>query len=372
MGKVNPFTINPIREKKDFIGRKHLIHQVADMLTRRQSCHIVGERKSGKTSFLYRMAEEFSRREDTKFVFLDMQRLKPYSSKEILGIIAHSIDENLSEKEMGYKAFADFIGNKKIILAFDEVSAIAESEKIGSDFFDFLRGILTDYNVVFLTAHREELYEMTKEHPMILSPFFNYFKNFDLGYFTKEEAEELIRKGGEKFFNDCKDWIIERAYHHPFLLQLLCLTLLEHYEENNEDIRSVFYSTEEEVYRTMESHFKYWYQKSSEDEKKVLGKVVSRKGKMSKDEEKTAQDLEKRLLIYKRIDRYHLVSCLLNRTIKVENRRIDQNYLILLISLIFGLLLSYDIKDPLFLTFYIGSIIAISAMLIYRRVGWRI
>ena len=65
---------------------------------------------------------------------------------------------------------------------------------------------------------------------------------------------------------------------------------------------------------------KYWYEKSSEEEKRILGKIVSReekgilgkinsgKGRISKNEESTAFHLQMRLLVYKSKNRYHLVS----------------------------------------------------------------
>lgn len=375
MRKKNPFTIKPIREKEKFIGRKNLIDQVANMLSTQQCCHIVGERKSGKTSFLYRVAEEFKERGDMKFVFLDMQQLKPYGPDEILGRIACSIDGNLREEKMGYSEFEDFISDRKVILAFDEISTIMESEKIGNDFFEFLRAISNSSDVVYLTAHRENLYELAMNNTRISSPFFNVFRNFDLGYFTREESEELIQKGGKDFLNDYGEWIIDRAYHHPFLLQFICLTLFEYCKESKEDKESIFFNTEEEAYKTLESHFKYWYNKSPEDEKKILGKIVSRKGKISKDEENIAQNLEKRLLVYQWDDRYHLVSPFFKKIVGFEKeepdlkKESDLNYWIILLFLVIGPILSYGMKNLLiFLVFYIGSIVAVLASLFYPKV----
>ena len=370
MTEKNPFTINPIKKKEEFIGRENLISDIKNSLLRQENCHIVGERKSGKTSFLYRMAEEYKEEGDTKFVLLDMQQLKPYSPEEILGRIAHCIDEDQPEKEMSYREFWNFINERKVILAFDEISALLENEKIDIGFFEFLRAILSDSEIVFLTTHREGLYEIAKNNPQISSPFFNVFRNFHLGYFTEKESKELIQKGDKKFLKEYGEWILEKAYYHPFLLQLTCLTLFDYYKRNGEDKESIFSSAEEEIYRTLEDHFKYWYKRSLEDEKRVLGKIVTRKGKISKDEENIAQHLEKRLLIYKKDDRYHLVSPFFKRVIKVEKKVLNLNYWMILLFLVFGLILSWSMKDVLFLVFYVSSLVAASVALIYRSF-WR-
>ena len=320
MRKENPFTIKPIKEKEEFIGRKDLIDQVADMLSTQQNCHVIGERKSGKTSFLYRMAEEFTERGDTEFVFLDMQQLAPCESKEILGRIAHNVDINLPKREMGYGEFEDFIDGKKVILAFDEISALLKNEKIDSGFFDFLRAISSNFDVVFLTTHREGLYELVEKHTNVSSPFFNYFRNFHLGYFTKEESKELIRKGGEEFLHYYEEWILDRAYYHPFLLQLTCLILFEYYKEKKEDKESIFSSIEEEAYKTLESHFRFWYNKSSEEEQRLLEKI-SRKEDISTEEERFGNNLERRLLIYRKNNRSHLVSPFFERIIEEKIKK---------------------------------------------------
>lgn len=370
----NPFTINPIKKKEEFIGRKNLISDVKKSLSRQENCHIVGERKSGKTSFLYRMAEEYKEEKDTKFILLDMQQLKPYSPEEILGRIAHYIDRDLPEKEMSCKEFEIFIrGNKHstkyktVILAFDEISALLEKKEVDSSFIEFLRGISGNFDMVFLTTHREGIYEITKDNPQISSPFFNIFRKLYLEYFTEEESKELIQKGGKKFSEEYEKWILEKAYHHPFLLQLICLTLFDYHKENGEDKESIFSSTEEEIYKTLEDHFKYWYERSLEDEERVLGKIISGKGKISRDEESIAQHLERRLLIYKKANRYHLISPLFKRIIKVEKKALNLNYWMILLFLVFGLILSWRMKDLLFLVFYVCSLITASIALIYRN-----
>jgi hypothetical protein len=396
MTKGNPFTINPIKEKKEFIGRKNLIDQVADMLFTQQCCHIVGERKSGKTSFLYRIAEEFKGR-DFEFVFLDMQQLKRCGPEEIFGRIAHSIDASLPEKEMNHNEFEDFINGRKVIVAFDEMSAIMGSKKLNNDFFEFLRAILTNFDIVYLTTHTEELYETTKG---VSSPFFNYFRNFYLGYFTNKESEELIQKGGRDFFSNYGEWILEKAYYHPFLLQLSCLILFEHHKENKEDKESMFLATEKEAFETLEGHFKYWYNKSSEEEKRVL-ESISREENISTGDESVVSKLERRLLVYNKNGRSHLVSPFLEKvmeektknkmgeeleekTKKIEEefeekkKKIEQEfeetplsryYLIILCFLVGGLVVSIKIKDAIFQLFYISFIIMISVALIYRRIG---
>jgi hypothetical protein len=365
MIRKNPFTINPIKKKEEFIGRENLISDVKNSLLRQECCHIVGERKSGKTSFLYRMAEEFKKNQDIKFVFLDMQRLGSYGPEGILGRIASCIDENQSKEKMGYRDFENFIKNKKVILAFDEISAIVGNEKIDIGFFDFLRAISSNFDVVFLTTHRRGLYETVKTHPMVSSPFFNYFRNFHLGYLTKKESKELIQKGGKEFLHNYGGRIIERAYHHPFLLQLICLILFKQYKGKKEDEESIISNTEEEVYKTLEGHFRYWYDKSSEEEKSLLEKI-SRKENISAEEGNAAINLEKRLLVYRKNDRYHLVSPFFKKIIKSKEEKkekedtpISQYYWIILLFLVFGFILSVKMRDPLFLVFYAVLILII-------------
>ena len=316
MTKKNPFTISPIKEKEEFIGRKDLIDQVADMLSIQQCCHIIGERKSGKTSFLYRIAEEFKERGDIKFIFLDMQRLRSYGPEEILGRIAHLIDADLPEKEMDHREFENLISGKQVILAFDEIAAILESKRMNSDFFDFLRALSTNSNVAYLTTHTDELYGIAKN---VSSPFFNYFRNFYLEYFTEKESKELIRKGGVEFLNNYGKWIIEKAYYHPFLLQLISLVLFEYYEEKKEE-EYMFSNTEKEVYRTLKGHFEYWYDKSSGKEQNLLRRI-SRKEHISAEEESAISNLKRRLLIYKKNDKYYLVSPFFERTIKLKKEK---------------------------------------------------
>ena len=113
-----------------------------------------------------------------------------------------------------------------LVLTLDEFEGLARNPNFEPDFYGELRSLAGEMGIVYLTASKRGLYELTYHHTETLSsPFFNIFSELTLGLLPEADArgllETLSAQGeGPGFCAEEIDLALELAGPHPFFLQI--------------------------------------------------------------------------------------------------------------------------------------------------------
>ena len=155
---MNPYTNRVIiRTPENFFDRRAEIKKIFSRIgaSRPQSISIVGDRRIGKSSLLYYICNENTRKKYLEtperyiFAFFDLQEKKKMNVQDFFRIITEKISEQLPERyedlvqDFTYDSFLKLIKTlvkyRNIILVFDEFYAVTTNRNFSSEFFSFLR-----------------------------------------------------------------------------------------------------------------------------------------------------------------------------------------------------------------------------------------
>jgi serine/threonine-protein kinase len=254
----NPYTNRgTIKNPQEFYGREREVRRIYSRISSShpQCISIIGERKIGKSSLLYFITQEDTRRKWLKdtdsyiFLLMDLQeRTGEMSFPTFFQFTFRALAEQLGDSFVSdfqgvdteaefYEAFKRIVSNLdkqglKLILLFDEFGTITGSENFDSAFFSFLRSIANNYECAYITTSREKLQNLCRDTDISESPFFNIFAPVPLGQFTDDEARSLIltpsAQAGVKFDEDEIEFILSIAGRHPLFIQIACTALFDH------------------------------------------------------------------------------------------------------------------------------------------------
>jgi AAA+ ATPase superfamily predicted ATPase len=292
---INPYiTRSPVRDPDGFYGRDDIMKRIFRDIARKQmqSHCIIGERRIGKTSLLCQIMHEKVQKKYIKdiksFVFVKTDiPLFPEEPPatffaEWADIIAEISEEAPPEKP-GYLSFRRFIERTtetgyRIIILLDDFEATIANENLDRGFFEFLRALTQNFNISFILFSRTPLqYFLRMEQFMSIfsSPFFNALNISYLKFLEKSDAENLIRKPSQKAgvdITDFTDFILEQAYYHPFLLQVLSSIIFDRKRSSD--------TAHEKILRDFraqtEDTFTYLWKHSDPDEQEALKKLASK------------------------------------------------------------------------------------------------
>jgi serine/threonine protein kinase/energy-coupling factor transporter ATP-binding protein EcfA2 len=274
--KDNPYVYgDPIRVKKAFIGREDELEQIIRAVTKlpKQDVFIVGERRSGKTSLLYRVQERLNRPFVPVYVVLNMSEPRTESVLEfILHRIVHSlVEQEILDKDewekhrLSHVHFVDnvreiiiaakaILVNVRIVLLIDEAEYLLKVEPYPSGiwgafsrFADSLRGrhIVDErlHNVLRAALQSREIgndlcavvagtTDLSTYFSQQSSPFFNHFRFVPLKPLTIEETLELIVRPASSSGCFYSQGAIQRitalSGRHPYYCQALCYEAFDH------------------------------------------------------------------------------------------------------------------------------------------------
>jgi len=248
----NPYTNRgTIKNPQEFYGRERETRRIFSRISSShpQCISIIGERKIGKSSLLYFINHQETRRKWLKdadsyvFVLADLQERACEMSfttffqfifktlAEQLGesIIPGSLIQSVETEAEFYETFKTIVSNierqqLKLIILFDEFGTITSSGNFDSAFFSFLRSIANNYECAYITTSRAKLQNLCRDTDVSESPFFNIFAPVPLGQFEPNEARDLIftpsEKAGIKFNERESDFILSVAGRHPLFIQM--------------------------------------------------------------------------------------------------------------------------------------------------------
>jgi DNA-binding winged helix-turn-helix (wHTH) protein len=245
MVPTNPFFHRgPIRDRGYFFGREAILARVRVFLSAGQSVALVGPRRIGKTSLLFRLLERPADVVDSAppfhSVYLDCERWVQLSAPHIYQQLADALRRSLGElaappaapgnhdplTELETLACRAAERGLQVALLLDEFEALSANPQLDSEFFGGLRALAMEHGLAYLTVSTRPLLELTyaRVQPRS-SPFFNFFALLRIGLFTRAESLELLQtlsaRGGSPFSPSFCAQLIAWAGDHPFFLQMI-------------------------------------------------------------------------------------------------------------------------------------------------------
>ncbi len=233
-----------------FYGRQQELEHLCGALLTGQCRAVVGERKMGKSSLLTSLtAPSVQQRfgleaERYLFAYLDLEGMASASRSEFWQEVLEQYASSLREEELrllfrsvARESEARFMRVRRLlrqagdagyrpVLILDEFEALAQNPDFGPDFYGELRSLAGEVGVVYITASRRSLYELTYRHSGTLSsPFFNIFTELPLGLMSEGEVQALLEGisrlgGGPGLGPEEVRLALEWAGPHPFFAQV--------------------------------------------------------------------------------------------------------------------------------------------------------
>ncbi len=234
----NPFVLGkPIKEPSDFYGREHELRELFESVSNMQPVAMVGEHRCGNTSILYQiMHPEIRERylspdetEELTFAFVNAQlategpevfyrriaRALKRADTEAVAEDSAEIDQAWLEDYLDDLSYRD----RRLVLLLDEFEVLSSFEP---GFWEWFRGLITEYDVSIVVATRVELGQFRDEWG-IGSPFFNMFRSVYVGSFTEADVESFLEGTGREAgvdFEPVRDAIESLAGRFPYFLQV--------------------------------------------------------------------------------------------------------------------------------------------------------
>lgn len=264
--------------KNNFFGRELEINSIINHLEKGNSIYLLGDRRIGKTSLLYKIIDEYS----DKFNFTYFNLISPDIELLSLGHILSKIFPNFTtiENESADLESSQFIelvnrlknNSKPTVLIFDEFPFYIENYSMeGKNKVEILLSVhrlirqTANSNIHFIYSGESNL----NRYPL-LQQYFNDLFLITLNPLSKLNSMILINDLSETlkldFSNDIKQKICDFAQGLPFNIQLLFSLISSYLSRNTKITESQFESIIEEAIK--EKQFKY-FQPPQNDSYKV-------------------------------------------------------------------------------------------------------
>lgn len=233
-----------------FYGRQQELEHLCGALFTGQCRAVVGERKMGKSSLLTSLTapsilQRFGLEANRYlFAYLDLEGMASASRSEFWQEVLEQHSSGLREEELrllfrsvARESEVRFMRARRLlrqagdagyrpVLILDEFEALAQNPDFGPDFYGELRSLAGEVGMVYITASKRSLYELTYRHSGTLSsPFFNIFTELPLGLMSEEEVQALLEGisrlgGGPGLGPEEVRLALEWAGPHPFFAQV--------------------------------------------------------------------------------------------------------------------------------------------------------
>jgi AAA+ ATPase superfamily predicted ATPase len=297
----NPFfSRQRITDPDGFYGRQREIEALYSAVLTHQCRSIVGERKLGKSSLLTAVAQPATMERygldpaRTLFLYLDLEGMASAEREdfwiEVLdrlttvlpgGELLDQVETLLDAATLRFTVVRRLLRRVRdagldLVLAFDEFEGIARNPHFEPDFYGELRSLAGELGVVYLTASKRGLYELTYHHTDTLSsPFFNIFSEVTLGLMPEDESRGLlttlsVQGRGPGFCEEELDLALELAGPHPFFLQIAGFHLYELPGRGEPQLPDAYDQAARRFNAEAEDHFRYLWSQLDYDEQQAL------------------------------------------------------------------------------------------------------
>jgi hypothetical protein len=269
----NPYAVRAmLKEPSAFVGRTAELRDLFTLLAAMQSFSVVGPRRIGKSSLLYYLTHPAVRAahlpDPERYVvaFMDLQELAgagqdeffftaverfgrgtlvPEAKRSGIGELEtpalhpqHGASagelEIVPERDGTPHGFRRFLmrardAGLRLVLCCDEFEMLSRNPYFSAEFFTYLRGLCSNYDLALVTASQASLFDLCQQNDLQTSEFWNIFVERALGLMPLEEAQALIREpftraGGTLSPTDVA-FILQLAGPHPFFIQIACYHL---------------------------------------------------------------------------------------------------------------------------------------------------
>lgn len=280
----------PIKEAARFFGRRRELRTILQEVYGAVSLWLVGERKCGKTSLLYRVldpkvqAEHLPADHPLVFVYVDCG-----SGIETLGQLFHEAFRRVAVQEPSFsfeqtreldrlqiRDCIDELAPKHLVLLLDNFDYVATEHFSLEDLNVLKEVIISRPNISIVVASRP----MGTKSAIELSPFFTYVRREDFGSFTQDEFEEFIQKTSAQSGVQLEDYqakILDLAGHFPYFIQLACSLYFEAITEQRFEQVGVHAAIRQEFTAQVQDDFALMWGDLNPDEREVL-RVLAEEG----------------------------------------------------------------------------------------------
>ncbi|MGD2088654.1 MAG: AAA-like domain-containing protein [Candidatus Aminicenantes bacterium] len=245
----NPYTVGqPLKgDDPHYFGREDAYDFIDKNITAPGNGHIIvyGLRRTGKTSILHRIESKGFTDQRLVPVTLGIQGIADekdffYSLstgiKEKLSLSSGAAVENFGSFRQFIKEIKPELGERTIVLMIDELEVLqtkVKDDRISRTFFSNLRHLMqheTKLVFLFCSIHKPE--EMSVDDWSIFS---NTVTNLKISRLKRNEALRLIEepvKGQLNYDDLAVEHILKMTAGQPYLVQLICRTLVNNLNEN--------------------------------------------------------------------------------------------------------------------------------------------
>ena len=235
---------NPVWNEAGFFGRSDELAWVIGKLRHRpENCNVVGEPRIGKSSFLYRLVQQW----DGVAVWLRLVELPEHDSAAFWQAMWQSWQQTVGETAVlthpepraYFDALDEAIGKfiegpsrQRIVFFIDDFDLLVNG--IGQRDLDWLRSLATRYGerLAFVIGSTEPLAMLTRRvvGETAVSPLANLFHSLHLGLLNESESAELCQATATAeaatFTADEVTFLLQEAGTHPDFLKVACTHLL--------------------------------------------------------------------------------------------------------------------------------------------------
>ncbi len=245
---TNPYTARAvIKDPTGFFGRVVELHDLYSLLSGMQSCSIVGPRRIGKSSLLYHLTHPSTYvtylpdPDNYIFAFVDLQELAGLGPNDFCWTVVErlsrasrgrlKVDLERDGTMAGFRRFLMRVSDSEIrlVLCCDEFEMLSQNADFGVDFFAYLRGLCSNYNLALVTSSRTSLFDLCHLGNLQTSQFWNIFVERTLKLMPEKEARMLITepfaRTGITISDKEMSFVLKLAGYHPFFIQIACYHL---------------------------------------------------------------------------------------------------------------------------------------------------
>jgi tetratricopeptide (TPR) repeat protein len=250
--RFNPYIAGaPVLDDDMFFGRQKLMARIMNVL-HHNSLMITGERRIGKTTFLYHLKKALATDEGTEYRFFpvltDLQGVPEVAFFHALmtdvveglalapatlaSVRFRHEGEDYDGRDFSHdlqRVIEELKGRTerkvKLALLIDEVDVLNEySERVNQRLRSIFMKTFSEHLVAVMSG-----VGIKRTWNSEVSPWYNFFDEVELTPFTREEAEELIRTPVEGIFRfrpEAVEAILAASQLRPYLIQKFCIHAL--------------------------------------------------------------------------------------------------------------------------------------------------
>ena len=240
----NPYSCGPmVTDPRMFFGREEELRTLYTRLSTMQSTSIVGLRRIGKSSLLYRLAQTVRDELGQNYLplYIDLQDARYRTAMGFVAAVAGAMNERMGgildvggvTDMAGFTRLVERLRDNGVypVLCLDEFEELVQHpQEFGDDFLEGLRALGSHGKLALVTASRVPLADLIQKQELT-SPFFNIFSQIELGLLEPEAARALRRvpfeREGVILTPEEEALVEELAGRHPFYLQMACHHLYE-------------------------------------------------------------------------------------------------------------------------------------------------